>query len=175
MADGRLLPVQVEGLRGERFLVTEDLDHLAQAQREVAKGTAPGGADPGVAFIAPLDPLCWDRDLLRRLFDFDYVWEVYVPEAKRRWGYYVLPILYGDRFVGRIEPRLDRRAGALRVVGLWWEPLFNPLADPGFAPAFAAALEAHRAFGNVDRIVLPRTAGNRALASLVRAELRVLT
>ena len=50
----------------------------------------------------------WDRRLLRELWDFDYIWEVYVPEAKRRWGYYVLPILFGDRLVGRIEPRLDR-------------------------------------------------------------------
>ena len=65
---------------------------------------------PGVTFLAPLDPLAWDRDLLRSLFGFDYVWEVYVPAAKRRWGYYVLPLLFGDRFVGRIEPRFDRAA-----------------------------------------------------------------
>ena len=64
-----------------------------------------------MTFLAPLDPLCWDRDLLRTLFDFDYVWEVYVPEHKRRWGYYVLPILFGDRLVGRIEPRIDRATG----------------------------------------------------------------
>ena len=94
----------------------------------------PGGAEPGVAFLAPLDPLAWDRDLLLRLWDFDYRWEVYVPAAKRRWGYYVLPLLYGDRFVGRIEPRIDRKAGVLRILGLWWEDGFDPLggANPGF-------------------------------------------
>ena len=75
----------------------------------------PGGAEPGVTFLAPLDPLAWDRDLLLRLCGFDYRWEVYVPAAKRRWGYYVLPLLYGDRLVGRIEPRIDRKAKALRV------------------------------------------------------------
>ena len=64
----------------------------------------------GVTFLAPLDPFVWDRDFLRRLYDFDYVWEVYVPERKRRWGYYVLPVLFGDRLVGRIEPRIDRKA-----------------------------------------------------------------
>ena len=76
----------------------------------------PGGEDAGVAFLAPLDPLAWDRDLLLRLWAFDYRWEVYVPAAKRRWGYYVLPLLYGDRFVGRIEPRIDRKTGTLRVL-----------------------------------------------------------
>ena len=109
-----------------------------------------------MAFLAPLDPLCWDRDLLRRLFDFDYVWEVYVPAAKRRWGYYVLPILYGDRLVGRIEPRSTGRRGTLRVLGLWWEPGFEPSAEPGFATAFADALAAHRDFADLRTVTLPR-------------------
>ena len=90
---------------------------------------------PGVAFLAPLDPFVWDRDFLRALYGFDYVWEVYVPAAKRRWGYYVLPILFGDRLVGRIEPRFDRRAGTLRVLDLWWEDGFDPLAADGFVEA----------------------------------------
>ena len=58
------------------------------------------------------------------MFDFDYIWEVYVPEHKRRWGYYVLPILFGDRLVGRIEPRLDRATRTLRILGIWWEDGF---------------------------------------------------
>ncbi len=72
---------------------------------------------PAVSFLAPLDPLVWDRSMLRTLWDFDYLWEVYVPEAKRKWGYYVLPMLFGDRFVGRIEPRLDRKTKTLRILG----------------------------------------------------------
>ena len=114
-----------------------------------------------VAFLAPLDPYVWDRDFLRSLHGFDYVWEVYVPEKKRRWGYYVLPILFGDRLVGRIEPRIDRKAGTLRVLGLWWEAGFDPLAESGFVPAFGEALEAHRRFGGVARITLPRTHAHR--------------
>ena len=94
----------------------------------------------------PLDPFVWDRDFLRALYGFDYVWEVYVPAAKRRWGYYVLPILFGDRLVGRIEPRIDRRAGTLRVLDLWWEDGFDPLAAAGFVEALADALEAHARF-----------------------------
>ena len=173
MDEGRLVPVQVEGLRGERFVVAEDAGYLDAAEREIRQAASPGGKDPAVAFLAPLDPLCWDRDLLRRLFEFDYVWEVYVPAAKRRWGYYVLPVLYGDQLVGRIEPRLDRRAGTLRVAGLWWEPGFNPLDAPGFVAAFADALIAHRDFGDLTAISFPPGSRHRALATAVRGALEV--
>ena len=161
---GELLPVEVEGVRGERYIVAGDLAALEAAEAEVAAGGPPGGYDPGVAFLAPLDPFVWDRDFLRSLYDFDYVWEVYVPEKKRRWGYYVLPILFGDRLVGRIEPRIDRKSGALRILGLWWEPGFDPLAAPGFIPAFAEALDVHRRFGGLNRVVLPRTHPHRPVA-----------
>jgi uncharacterized protein len=168
---GRLHPVVVEGLRGERFVVAEDLPFLGQAEGEIAAGASPGGRSPGVTFVAPLDPLCWDRDLLRRLFGFDYVWEVYVPAAKRRWGYYVLPILYGDRLVGRIEPRIERRSRTLRIAAVWWEPGFDPLAEPGFVGALADALIAHRRFAGSARIVLPREARHRPLMLELRAML----
>ena len=168
---GDLLPVEVEGIRGSRFIVTGELPLLTEAEAEVAAGTDPGGTDPGVAFLAPLDPLVWDRDFLRRCYDFDYVWEVYVPAAKRRWGYYVLPIIFGDQLVGRIEPRIDRRSDTLRIVGAWWEDGFDPLADPRFVPALADALDAHRRFGGVRRVTLPRTARVRPIAAALRGRL----
>jgi uncharacterized protein YcaQ len=166
---GAIVPIAVHGLKGERFIVADDRSILDEAEGEIAEGRPPGGSDPGVAFLAPLDPFVWDRDLLRRLFDFDYLWEVYVPEAKRRWGYYVLPILFGDRLVGRIEPRIERRADALNVVGLWWEDGFDPMAEPAFAPAFAAAIRAHRDFGGMRRVAFPRLARHRPLLTEVRA------
>jgi uncharacterized protein len=165
---GELARVQVDGLKGERFVIAGEHPILDQAEREVARGSSPGGSDPTVAFLAPLDPLAWDRDLLRRLFGFDYLWEVYVPAAKRRWGYYVLPILYGDRFVGRIEPRIERRARTLRIATLYWEDGFDPLAEPGFVAAFAAAIDAHAAFGDCDRVVFPRTLRHRPFVTAVR-------
>jgi len=179
--EGALLPVDVDGLRGTRFIVADELPILERAEREVEGevgggfdgSTKPGGTAPGAAFIAPLDPLAWDRDLLARLWGFDYRWEVYVPAAKRRWGYYVLPILYGDRFVGRIEPRIDRAAGALRVVGLWWEAGFDPHEDGegAFIAAFVAALRAHRDFGGVTRVSLPTATRHRPFVKSVRAAL----
>ncbi|MDQ2964754.1 MAG: winged helix DNA-binding domain-containing protein [Chloroflexota bacterium] len=164
--DGCIVPVQVEGIRGERYIVAAELPLLEQAAAEVAASRPPNDVAPGAAFIAPLDPLAWDREFLRTLFAFDYIWEGYVPAPKRQWGYYVLPLLYGDRFVGRIEPRIERRTGTLRVLGLWWENGFDPLASDGFVDAFADALEAHRRFGRSSRITLPRT---RRLAPFVAA------
>ena len=170
---GELVHVEVEGFRGARYVVTDELPILDEAEAEVASGDDPGGRRPGVAFLAPLDPLVWDRDLLLRLWDFDYRWEVYVPGPKRRWGYYVLPMLYGDRLVGRIELRADRAAKTLRVLGLWWEPGFDPLdaANPGFAEAFTDALRAHLAFAGMARSALPRTAAHRQFTSAVRERL----
>ena len=178
---GELVAVAVDGFRTERYVLAGEIPLLDAAEAEVAAelaagsglraGAGPGGHEPGVVFLAPLDPLCWDRDLLRRLYDFDYVWEVYVPAAKRRWGYYVLPLLYGDRIVGRIEPRIERRAKTLHVLDVWWEDGFDPLADDAFVPAFVAALEAHRRFAGADRIALPRTLRHRPFVREVRARL----
>ncbi|MFM2105868.1 MAG: hypothetical protein RL338_900 [Chloroflexota bacterium] len=165
---GELVPVAVEGVRGERYVLGGEAG-LLDAASGGAGALAPG--ETGVAFLAPLDPLVWDRDFLRSLWGFDYVWEVYVPAAKRRWGYYVLPILAGDRLVGRIEPRYDRRAGTLRILGLWWEAGFDPLAVPGFVEAFAAALEAHRAFGDARTIELPRGRAHAPFVAAVRSAL----
>ncbi len=99
--DGELVAVEVEGVRGSRFVVRNEVDLLA----------APVEPPVSVAFLSPFDPLVWDRGLLGSLFEFDYVWDLFHPPEKRRFGYYVLPILFRDRFVGRIEPRIDRAEG----------------------------------------------------------------
>ena len=134
---GELAAVDVEGLQGRALRPGDELALLAQAERESRRGAAGGGRrpagrrrPPGCSFLAPLDPLMWDREALAPLYDFDYRWEVYTPAAKRRWGYYVLPVMFGDRLVGRIEPRLDRTAKVVRVLGLTWEPGFEPWTHP---------------------------------------------
>jgi uncharacterized protein YcaQ len=155
---GLLTPAEVEGMPGTRYLLTEELTILAD--------TDP--VTPAVTFLAPLDPLVWDRRQLRSLFGFDYLWEVYVPAAKRRHGYYVLPILFGDRLVGRIEPRFDRREQRLRILGIWFEKGFEPMEEALFLPALSDALEAYRGFVGADRVIWPRTRLGRALAAGLR-------
>jgi uncharacterized protein YcaQ len=177
LAAGSLVPVFVNGIRGERYLLREEVASLDAAEHDAAFVGAGRNDDwqpldagsAGVAFLAPLDPFVWDRELMRSLFGFEYVWEVYVPEPRRRWGYYVLPILWGDRLVGRIELRVDRAASALRVVGLWWEMGFEAIKQAGFVEAFGAALEAHRAFAGVGRVLLGRTGATRGLREALPA------
>jgi uncharacterized protein len=81
-----------------------------------------------VTFLSPFDRLIHNRDRAEALWDFRYRLEMYVPKAKREYGYYVLPILRGDRIVGRIEPVFDRNEGVLRVNGVWWEDGARPAA-----------------------------------------------
>ena len=157
VADGELLAVDVEGLRSPQYIIASEEPILEAAAEE---GSLP---TPGVSFLAPLDPLVWDRRMLRTLWDFDYLWEVYVPEAKRKWGYYVLPMLLGDRFVGRIEPRLDRKAKTLNVVGIWFQEGFEPMDGAGFFPALRDAVEAYRSFVGADKVVWPRTRSGREI------------
>ncbi|HET7138095.1 MAG TPA: crosslink repair DNA glycosylase YcaQ family protein [Gaiellaceae bacterium] len=83
-----------------------------------------------VTFLSPFDRLVHDRERALALWDFFYRLEMYVPKAKREYGYYVLPILEGDRVVGRIEPVHDRKAGTLRVLGTWWEGRPRPVSKP---------------------------------------------
>ncbi|HEV2902517.1 MAG TPA: crosslink repair DNA glycosylase YcaQ family protein [Gaiellaceae bacterium] len=85
-----------------------------------------------VTFVSPFDRLVHDRARAEAIWGFYYRLEMYVPKAKREYGYYVLPILHGDDLVGRIEPVFDRKAGVLRVNGVWWEPGKNevPLDKP---------------------------------------------
>ena len=76
-----------------------------------------------------MDNLLWDRELAEQLLNFDYTWEVYKPVVQRRFGYYVLPVLYGDGFVARFEPGRDKKNGALIIKNWWWEPDVTPSAE----------------------------------------------
>jgi uncharacterized protein YcaQ len=162
VAEGRLIPVDVEGLKYTRYLIAEEVPIL---ERTADPGSLPA---PAISFLAPLDPLIWDRRMLRELWGFDYLWEVYVPEPKRRWGYYVLPMLFGDRFVGRIEPRLDRKSKTLAILGIWFEPDFSPMEEPGFIPALRDAVEAYRCFVGAPKVTWPRTRPGRDVAGALR-------
>jgi uncharacterized protein YcaQ len=161
---GELAVVEVEGLKGRRFVVASEMELLTRAAREVEEAGREAGAEPpGCCFLAPLDPILWDRQALAPLYGFDYRWEVYTPAVKRRWGYYVLPVMFGDRLVGRIEPRIDRTARAVRILGLAWESGFDPLAEAGFAAAFGGALAAYLRFAGAGSLIPPAGATHRPL------------
>jgi len=145
IAEGALVPVEVEGVRGKRFVLEEEVGLLEGAPEP----------PPSVAFLPPFDPLVWDRALLGSLFEFDYVWELFHPPAKRRWGWYVLPLLFRDRLVGRIEPRIDRAAGQVQMLDLWWEEGFAPRRTEGFVDAMREALRAYLSFAGATRLEWP--------------------
>jgi uncharacterized protein len=158
IADGALVPVDVEGVRGRRYVLAEEVELLER----------PPEPPPTVAFLPPFDALVWDRPLLGSLFDFEYVWELFHPPAKRRWGWYVLPLLFGDRFVGRIEPRIDRAASKVEVLGLWWEEGFAPRRVGGFVDAMRDALRAYLRFAGATRLEWPPHLGAEKRLFLTR-------
>ena len=143
VADGELVVVTVEGVRGKRFVLRDEVE-LLQNPPEPA---------PAVAFVPPFDPVVWDRPLLGWLFDFEYVWELFFPPEKRRWGWYTLPIVFGARLVGRIEPRIDRDAEAVQVIGLWWEDWLKPRKAEGFVDAMREALAAYLRFARAHKLI----------------------
>ncbi len=112
---GVILPAQVEGIKSTFYYLAED-DPLMQS---VLAGTLDKKAR--MEFLAPLDPLFWDKTLVTALWDFRYSWEIYTPASNRKYGYYTLPVLWGDDFIGRIETVADRKNNTLRVKNIWFE------------------------------------------------------
>ena len=123
--DGVLIDIEVEGvdMRGLVALASDRpiLDALAAGRTPRAWQPLESTTTDEVTFLSPLDPVIHNRDRTRRIFDFDYKWEVYDKPEKRKFGYYTLPILWGDRIVARMDAALDRTSRALVIKGLWFE------------------------------------------------------
>ena len=113
---GTIQPARVEGIKPVFYYRTEDEGIM----RAVLAGTIDKKAR--MEFLAPLDPLLWDKGLVAALWDFHYSWEIYTPASKRQYGYYTLPILCGSEFIGRIEAMSDKKCKTLRVNNIWFEP-----------------------------------------------------
>ena len=110
VADGELIELCVEGTKEPLYIRKEDEGYLGR-----------GVESRTVQFIAPLDNFIWDRGITEEIFEFKYSWEVYTPAAKRQYGYYVLPVLYGNRFIARFEPEKNNGRDPLRIKNWWWE------------------------------------------------------
>ena len=137
-ASGMFTQIQVESGPETYLVLTEDVPALELLEKEkIPKGWNPKETTTleEVTFLSPLD-IVSAHGRAQKLFDFDYKWEVYVPTPKHRWGYYVLPILYGDDLVARLDPKLDRETMTLQIKGFWFED-HAPVKDVQFANAFA--------------------------------------
>jgi uncharacterized protein YcaQ len=138
---GELIEVSVEGWRGPRWALASDRDAI----ETLATGRVPRAWRPTetttseeATFLAPLDPVS-ARGRAKPLFDFEYIWEVYTPAPKRKFGYYALPVLWGDRLVARFDGRLERQSSTFAVLGLWLED--QALAtDEAFIESFAGGI-----------------------------------
>lgn len=146
-ASGEIVPVAVEPLDGERAVASCALPDWES--RAAALPPAP----PRIRLLSPFDPILRDRKRTLRLFGFDYRFEAFVPDGQRRYGYYVLPILEGERLVGRLDPKLHRGQGLLEVKGLWWEP--GVKETKGRRAALEAALERLAGFVGAERFTVP--------------------
>ena len=110
----KITQVHVDGVKLPLYVRTEDTITLNRTLDSASPR-------PRAVILAPLDNLLWDRRFVEQLFGFSYIWEVYKPVEERRYGYYVLPILYGDRFVARFEPQRDKKSASLIIKNWWWE------------------------------------------------------
>jgi len=143
----------VEGWKPVHYALAEDAPLLL----DLSAGRVPAAWTPSatttqeeVVFLSPLDPVS-ARGRAKVLFGFDYVWEVYKPVEKRRFGYYTLPILWGDRLVARFDSKLDRSSNTFVILGLWLED--EALGrDEAFAAALAAGMRRFVAFLGADKL-----------------------
>jgi uncharacterized protein len=133
LADGEIVPVDVEGWRSPGYSTHAALNGPLDVPEHRP------------TLLAPFDNLVWDRDRIERIFGFRYRVEIYVPEPKRVFGYYVLPVLARGQLNGRADLKLDRQAGVLRVRGLWLEG-----AEPAEAQTAIEDLAMHLGATDID-------------------------
>ena len=153
LADGELIEVQVEGWKIARYALSSD----AQTLDDLSAGRVPDAWTPletntteETIFLAPLDHVS-ARGRAKEVFSFDYIWEVYKPEHLRRFGYYALPVLWGDRLVARFDSKFDRTTGTFVILGLWLDD--QALGEnAAFAEAFARGLARFAKFLGASRL-----------------------
>ncbi|KAF1009394.1 MAG: hypothetical protein GAK28_00031 [Luteibacter sp.] len=163
VAEGMLLEVDVVGWDEPAYVHRDHADLLGEAARGALRATRS-------TLLSPFDPVVWDRARALDLFGFEYTIECYVPAAKRRYGYYVLPILHRGRLVGRLDAKAHRQAGLFQVLGLWLEDGVEPTQE--LLKGVAAAIHECADWHGTPRIAVD--AGRpRGLAGLLTRALAV--
>lgn len=146
--NGDVIPLEIEGVEGQTlFIRRSDWDRW-EAEK-------PKSLTPAAAFIAPLDNLIWNRKLIAALFGFDYVWEVYKPKDQRKYGYYVLPVLYGDRFIARMDASVDSKTNQFTLNNFWWETGVQPTDT--MIKALSRAMRDFVKFTGAEDVILEET------------------
>jgi uncharacterized protein YcaQ len=163
LREGILTPVQVRMGDGQTRELVTHRDHLL-ALEACADGAITAQR---TTFLSPFDNVWWARGRDRQLWGFHQTLEAYVPAPKRRWGYFCLPILHQDRFVGRFDPKLERQAGALRLKALYLEPGVRP--DDALIQGVAAAMRDFMAFHGATELVIEQSKPASFGAKLIKA------
>ncbi len=142
-SEGKIIEIQVEDIHNSFYCLLEDknLVDIVLNRDSFTERTE---------FIAPLDNMLWDRNIIEKIFNFEYRWEIYTPVDKRKYGYYVLPVLSGDRFIGRIEIINDKKLKQLTVKNLWLEETVDSATE--LSERINNCVESFAKFNNCDRI-----------------------
>ncbi len=154
--DNKLCPVRIEGFKHVYYVLEEHLTLLENSDTSVSEK---------VHFVAPLDNLLWNRRMISEIFDFNYVWEVYKPPERRIYGYYVMPILYGPRFIGRLDPKLDRHNKRMIINSLFLE---EKDFDINLIAELAATLQRFLKFHDVSQVSIEKTQPRELRDALMR-------
>jgi len=157
MEAGEVSPLKIsEDGSSEYYALTETLEKAAHNQ------TAPGQ----VFLLSPFDNLIIQRERTKRLFGFDYSLECYTPAAKRKYGYFVLPILWGDKLIGRLDPKAERKKKTLVIRSLVFEPEFTAFDE--FIPSLAMKLKEFARFNGCEKVVFEKVSPAGIKATIKR-------
>jgi uncharacterized protein YcaQ len=154
--DDTLYPVKIEGVKHTYYVLDEHLSLLEDHSVSISGK---------VHFVAPLDNLLWNRRMISEIFNFNYSWEVYKIPEKRTYGYYVMPILHGARFIGRLDPKLDRQNRTMIVNSLLLE---EKDFDKSLITELAATLQRFLEFHGVSQVSIGRTRPRELKDELIR-------
>ena len=153
--ENKLCPVKIEGVKHVYYVLNEHLSIIENSDAAMSEK---------VHFIAPLDNLIWNRRMISEIFDFNYAWEVYKVPEKRVYGYYVMPLLYGTRFIGRLDPKLDRQNKKMIINSILLE---EKDFDKDLISELAETLQRFLEFHDAPRVSIVRTQPKKLKNALI--------